>query len=234
MKQLALATALSLALVASASAQVIISEVIDGDLAGGNPKVVELTNLECAPYTFADGCALKIYFNGSLSPNTTVDLAGVTIPARSSITIASTSNSGDVAYQTAYSDDADIYTGSNFSNGDDTVTIECNDIVQDIYGVLGVDGTGEAWEFTNSFAYSLPGRVPSDVFNPADWTFGGVDALDAGTDPERITLLQDLTTPKAHDHGLGPCVAVPSLGAVGTVSLTSLLLIAGTIVLRRN
>lgn len=234
MKQFVLATALCLAIAASASAQVIISEVIDGDLAGGNPKVVEITNLGCDAYVFADGCELVHYFNGSVTPGTTVDLSGVTIPARGSITVVSTQGAGDVAYQTAYGDDADIYTGSSFHNGDDTIRIECDSVVLDAYGEFGIDGSGTAWEYADGYAYSLPTRAPNGgAFDVANW-FVDNGALDAPNDAARIAALQSLTTPKIHETGLEPCVAVPTMGAVGMISLTTLLLAAGAVVLRRN
>ena len=38
-------------------------------------------------------------------------------------------------------------------NGDDAIELYCNGTVVDLYGDLDVDGTGEAWEYTDSWAF---------------------------------------------------------------------------------
>ena len=48
----------------SASAQVIISEVVDGPMTGGNPKYVEITNVSAtATITLGAGDSVRIYNN---------------------------------------------------------------------------------------------------------------------------------------------------------------------------
>ena len=82
-------------------------------------------------------------------------------------------------------------------NGDDAIELYCNGTVVDLYGDLDVDGTGEAWEYTDSWAFRTCNvdesqRTPSTTFDLAQWTLGGPnctddsennDAYDAETNP---------------------------------------------------
>jgi hypothetical protein len=204
----------------TALGDVLITEVVDGDLAGGNPKFVELCNTGPGDVTFGVDDFVKIYFNGGVSAGTSVSLDGVTISAGTAIVIASSSNNGDVAFQTAYGLDATIYTGSSFGNGDDVYTLEGVGGIIDTYGPVGVDGTGENWEYTDSYAYrDYSITSPNATFTEPEWVFGGVKALDGPDDPTRIALLQQFTSPFVH---------VPTPGAA------SLLAVAGLAAARRR
>jgi DNA/RNA endonuclease YhcR with UshA esterase domain len=67
-------------------------------------------------------------------------------------------------------------------NGDDAIELFQNGLVADIYGDINVDGTGQAWEYTDSWAYRVNGSVPSDsTFNIAEWIIPGTDVLDGQT-----------------------------------------------------
>ena len=82
-------------------------------------------------------------------------------------------------------------------NGDDAIELYFNGTVVDLYGDLDVDGTGEAWEYTDSWAFRTCNadetpRTPSTTFDLAQWTLGGPnctddsennDAYDAETNP---------------------------------------------------
>ena len=179
---------------------VIISEVVDGDLSGGNPKYVEITNCGETDWTFDTDDVLKVYFNGSASAGASVDLAGITLAVGESIVIATDRYDGIAKYQDAYLGlDADVYVSNDFGNGNDVYSLEFGSVVHDTYGWIGVDGTGTDWEYTDSYAYSIPYRAPnSGVFDPLEWTFGGPGALDAAADPERNALLRANTSPGRH------------------------------------
>lgn len=219
-------------LVVAAQAQVTITEVVDGDLAGGNPKFCELSNCSGSDVTFGPNDFLRVYFNGGTTASANVSLDGLTVLAGSSITIASSSGSGDVAYMSAYGDNATMYTTSSFGNGDDVYSLENGSTVLDTYGTIGVDGTGMAWEYLDSYAASNSGRAANaGAFDPANWAIGGVAALDAATDPERIALLQSLTTPKAFSCA---APAVPIAGGLGLGALAVCLLGAGTVLQRKR
>ena len=53
-------------------------------------------------------------------------------------------------------------------NGDDAIELYFNDAVVETFGDIAVDGSGEAWEYQDSFAYKVDGA----------WTYGGVDCTD--------------------------------------------------------
>lgn len=50
------------------------------------------------------------------------------------------------------------------SNGDDAILLYKDSNLIDTFGVVGVDGTGQPWEYDNSWAYKVSGK----------WTYGGV------------------------------------------------------------
>lgn len=54
--------------------------------------------------------------------------------------------------------------GNVTSNGDDTIELFKNNVLIETYGELCVDGTGQVWEYDNSWAYKVAGQ----------WTYGGV------------------------------------------------------------
>jgi len=56
----------------------------------------------------------------------------------------------------------------NGYNGDDPLTLSMNGTVVETYGELGVDGTGQAWEYTDTWAYKVDGA----------WTHADVNCTD--------------------------------------------------------
>ena len=53
-------------------------------------------------------------------------------------------------------------------NGDDAIELFEMGISLDVFGDLNTDGTGESWEYMDSWAYKVDG----------EWTYGGVDCTD--------------------------------------------------------
>lgn len=202
-------------LVAVANADVIVSEVVDGDLSGGNPKFVEITNTGSVAYAFGASDSVQLFFNGSGSSTGSVSLSGVVIAAGDSFVIASSANDGINQFLNAYGFNADVYTGTFFGNGDDVYALNIGGTVVDAMGQIGVDGSGTGWEYTDSYAFRNPTSITQGAFNLADWTFGGVAALDAGDDATRIALLQAHTTPGSHNF-------VPAPGALALAGLGGL------------
>jgi len=199
-------------LATTASADLLITEVVDGDLSGGNPKWVEICNTGSSDVTFTADDFLRVYFNGSVSASTNVGLDGITVSANTAIVIATTS--GQTAFENTYGMPATLYTGSSFGNGDDVYSLEGLSGVIDTYGPIGTDGTGMVWEYTDSYAFrnfNISASNPS--FSTSEWTFGGVGALDAPDDATRTALLLAHTTPFVH---------VPAPGVAGLAGLACL------------
>ena len=64
-------------------------------------------------------------------------------------------------------------------NGDDAIELFENGVVIETFGDINVDGTGEPWEYKDSWAYKdASGSV---TFNGLNWAMGGVDCTDGST-----------------------------------------------------
>jgi len=163
----------------------IISEVMDGTLPNGEPKTIELTNCTESAIDLSD-YRIALYANGNITENPASmaygDMPFMLASGDSFVVANSNSGPGDTFLQ-IYGFEADLYDAVPNGNGDDVYRLLKDDgvggdIVVDAYGELGVSGTGTAWEYLDSYAYSLPGRAANGgVFNAADWFFGGPNAL---------------------------------------------------------
>ncbi len=167
----------------------IVSEIMDGTLPGGNPKYVEITNTGLGLFTFAEG-GLIIQANASTDLDIDVDLTGVSIAAGDSFVVASSGNGGQAQFLAAFGFDADLYSGVGFGNGDDRYIVTTTDdssVIMDSYGQNGVDGTGTVWEYTDSFAFRLPAFATGVGlnFDAAQWSIAPPNSLDGAT-PEEI------------------------------------------------
>jgi uncharacterized protein (TIGR03382 family) len=207
------------ALAGAASGQLIISEVVDATLAGGNPKYVEITNTGLSDYTFTEG-GIIMQSNANTDLDIDVDLTGITIVAGQSYVIQSSANDGVAVFESTYGFAADLYTPAFFSNGDDryilTDTADSSNLI-DIHGVLNVDGTGEPWEYLDSFAYRLPDFVAGvgSAFDINQWFHAGVDFLETGDDVTELQLILEHTTPGRHDY-------IPAPGTFALMGLAGL------------
>jgi hypothetical protein len=222
----------SVLLASSAQAALLITEVVDGDLSGGNPKFVEITNTGASNYTFTGG-GIIMQANASADTAIDVSLTGLTINAGDSFVIQSTANGGQAIFESTYGFAADVYTPAGFGNGDDRYALALVDAptqadIVDIYGDFGVQGTSAVWNYLDSYAFRKATSVTANggVFVASDWTYGGPLALDAPADPARIALLLANTTPGSHVFNTVPepgtaILALMSLAAAGAVSMRS-------------
>jgi hypothetical protein len=64
-------------------------------------------------------------------------------------------------------------------NGDDAIELFENGVVIETFGDINVDGTGEPWEYKDSWAYKDTSGSVS--FNGLNWVMGGVDCTDGST-----------------------------------------------------
>ncbi len=183
-----------------AVADLVITEVVDATLSGGNPKYVEVTNTGPSDYTFADG-GIILQFNAYTDYDIDVDLTGETILAGQSFVIQSSTNDGIAVFESTYGFAADLYTTAYFGNGDDRYILTDTSAgdgtgLLDIYGEDQVDGSGEVWEYTDGYSYRIFGTSSDGgTFAPANWFFGGVNSLETGDDVEEELLIQTLTSP---------------------------------------
>lgn len=206
----------------TSQANLIISEVIDGTLGGGNPKFVEITNTGGTDFTFTGG-GVVLQSNASTDLNIDVDLTGITILAGQSFVIQSSANGGSNVFESTYGFAADLYTGAFFSNGDDRYILADADdgagvatSLVDIHGEIDTDGTGSAWEYLDGFAYRLPGVLSGNggVFDINEWFHSGVDGLEGVDDAEKTAKILALTTPGTHVIPEPSTFALLGLGAL--------------------
>ncbi len=153
----------------------ILTAVFDGPLSGGTPKGVEI-------YVINDIPDLSLYGLGSANNGGGTDGEEFTFPA-----VAATA--GDFIYVAseepqflAWFGFAPNYTdGSMGINGDDAIELFQNGTVVDLFGDTLVDGTGQAWEYLDSWAYRSNGSSPTATFSTADWSIPGPNVLDGET-----------------------------------------------------
>jgi hypothetical protein len=197
-----------LALTSFASANLIISEVVDATLPGGLPKFVELTNTGDTALDLS-GYSIGNINNGDPSSNNAPStLSGMIAPGDSYvISYENNDEPGIGMFFDTYGFDPDYFDTGAWINGDDVIVLYPGNPgaphdgtgAIDVYGVVGVDGTGEVWEYTDGYSYRLPDYIAGQ--NPMvtdEWFFGGANALETGSDPEELQLILDLTTPGTH------------------------------------
>ena len=61
-------------------------------------------------------------------------------------------------------------------NGDDAIELFKDGVVIETFGDINLDGTGEAWEYLDSWAYKDPSGTVS--FGSSNWIFGGINVTD--------------------------------------------------------
>jgi hypothetical protein len=209
----------ALAMSAIASADLIISEVVDAPLPGGLPKFVEITNTGTIEVDLSQ-YSVGIFSNGSnvLGSNALVLDGVLAIGDSYVISFENGDEPESSIFFDVYGFDADNLELGTLINGDDAIVLFAGTAlagdpgdgtvapVQDVYGVVGVDGTSEEWDYTDSYAVRAPTAVVGGgaLFDELEWIFGGPGALDAPTDPEIVDLILLNTSPGNHDFEIDP------------------------------
>ena len=159
----------------SAGGGLFISEVAEpGDNA--NARFVELFNASGAAIDFS---AATWYLSRQANGGTwgTVQLTG-TLATGATYVVAYS----QTAYESAYGDVADQYNAIVSGNGDDGYFLysggdHVSGTLVDAYGVVDQDGTGFAWEYTDSQAVRNPAvTFPTSAWNASEWTIAGAYA----------------------------------------------------------
>ncbi len=129
---------------------------------------------------------IALYTNGDPSENFLSmvygEMSGTLAPGVSYVIANTNAGPGD-SFLLVYGQEADLYHGVANGNGNDVYQLlksdgATGDLAIDVFGVRGVDGTGKAWDYNDSYAVSQPGRGPNGgVFNASHWNFAGPDAL---------------------------------------------------------
>ncbi|NEQ45428.1 MAG: hypothetical protein F6K00_18570 [Leptolyngbya sp. SIOISBB] len=154
----------------------IITGVIDGPLAGGTPKAIEL-------FALADIPDLSIYGVGSASNGGGTD--------GQEFTLSGLASAGDFIYISFEATQFQNFLGfaPTFTsatapniNGNDAIELFQNSTVIDVFGDINTDGSGEPWEYMDGWAYRRGNTTPDGTtFNLANWTFSSPSALTGET-----------------------------------------------------
>ena len=158
----------------------VITGVIDGPLPGGVPKAIEF-------YVVGDIADLSAYGVENRFNDSSPSGADFTFPAVAA-------SAGDYLYLASESTEftnwfgfAPDYTSGSFTiNGDDGIILYYDGgtgpAIVDEFGETGVDGTGQAWEYLDGWAYRNDGVPANDgTFVAGNWTYSGTNALDGET-----------------------------------------------------
>ncbi len=159
------ALAVCLVLLASSASfsDVIISEVADPN-DDFNGRFVELYNTGITDVDLSAGWALLRFANGNIEA-ATYSLTS-TINSCSALTIANNASN----FQSIYGFAPDEVSGFVSGNGDDVYALWDGTQIVDIYGVIGIDGTGEVWEYEDGQAIRNANvDVASAVFDASEW-----------------------------------------------------------------
>ncbi|MEM6667375.1 MAG: endonuclease I, partial [Pseudomonadota bacterium] len=152
----------------------VITGVIDGPLPGGLPKAIEL-------YATASIADLSVYGIRSANNGGGSDGEEFTFPSTASAAAGQFLYvaSEDTAFAEFFGFAPDFTDSAANINGDDAIELFQNGVVIDVFGDIDTDGTGEPWEHLDGWAYRNANTGPNaDIFNVANWTFSGPNALD--------------------------------------------------------
>ncbi len=157
----------------------VIVGVVDGPLAGGTPKAMELYVLENIPNLSI--YSLSVYFNGNTNAGATYTFPNVPAVAGTRIWVASTASAPPTS--TTFFDYfgfAPTFVNNVVNiNGDDAFRLFQGANIIDQFGQVGVDGTGTFWDYLDGWAYRVNNTGPDGAtFPQVNWIFSGIDALD--------------------------------------------------------
>lgn len=154
------------------------SEYVEGS---GNNKCLEIYNPTGSTVTLTGVYSVLMYFNGSGTAGTTINLTGSI--AAYSVFVLCDDNSAQ-----ALLDQADQISTSNFFNGDDAIALVKSGTPVDVIGQIGFDpgaqwGTGDASTENNTirrkFGVSLGDANGGDAFDPSvEWDGYAQDVFD--------------------------------------------------------
>lgn len=172
LRPLSACVALALTPMAQAS-DLLISGVIDATLTGGTPKAVELYVVN----DIADlsQCGIGSANNGGGSDGQEFTFPDVAATSGTYLYVASES----IQFQNFFGFAPDYTSSAANINGDDAIELYCGGTVVDVFGDINTDGSGEAWEYMDGWAYRESDTGPDgSTFDIENWSFSSPNALD--------------------------------------------------------
>ena len=204
--------------------QLIISEYLEGS---GNDKCIEIFNTTSAPINLT-GYNLKVYFNGSTSVGSTINLTG-TIAACGVYVVCNNTASGSL---TSISN---LTSGGLSFNGDDAVGLYNGTTLLDLFGNIGEDPGTEWTGVGNGTADEGVVRTPSNctgvttdpavgfpTFTTANWSAVGMTGATLGSHTNLCAACSaSAVTITTGTISGGPFSIACTSGASGSIAFTS-------------
>ena len=156
----------------------IITTILDGDCTGGNPKLLEI---------YADGTvdftlySIENQTNANTDWGNLQDLSTLGTVTDGFVYITTTGSADAIVSDFPALATANVLESNTMNlNGDDRIRIilTSDSSVIDQYGVSDVDGSGESWEYKDSYATRINGTGPDGGFVASNWNIAGLAALD--------------------------------------------------------
>ena len=123
----------------------IISEVCDHQ-SNYQARYVEIYNPTASEISMS-GYVIRIYANGATTPNSSFNFSGTIASGEAKVVTYSLTE-----FNTVFGLTADWASGAISGNGDDVYELVNGVTPIDVYGVIGVDGTGQPWEYLDDVA----------------------------------------------------------------------------------
>ncbi|MFK7755906.1 MAG: hypothetical protein AB8B53_03120 [Flavobacteriales bacterium] len=155
------------------SQDLLITAIFDGPFSsGGGPRGIEL-------YATDDIADLTLYGIGIANNGGGSDGQEYTFPAGSATAGDYLYITNDLAnFNSFFGLTANFESGIFSINGDDPLELYFNGNVIDVYGDVALDGSGEAWEYTDGYSYRVDGTSASTTWMAGDWLTGQVNVYD--------------------------------------------------------
>ncbi|MEP4671191.1 MAG: Ig-like domain-containing protein, partial [Cyclobacteriaceae bacterium] len=148
-----------------------VMELDDFDLSGGQIRAVHLSVLQ-------DIEDLSVYHiqvasNGAAADPTDIDFVFPNVAASTgdNLFVVRDADAALAAtfFGSCYSSFTEFQTGGMTQNGDDAILLYKDGVAVDLYGEVGVDGTDQEWEYTNSWGYKFDEK----------WVYAGVGCVES-------------------------------------------------------
>jgi hypothetical protein len=169
----------------TASANLILTGIVDGPLPGGSPKAIEL--FATADIADLSGYGVELVSNDGNTAGVIETAFSGSILAGEFYYVATEA----VEFANVFGFAPNITTNDANHNGDDDFYIygPGNALIDVWGGSDGVDNSLTVADVLDSWAYRLDGTGPSTSFNEADWTVAPINSLDGLTAAEVDTAV---------------------------------------------
>ena len=122
--------------------------------------------------------SVSTFSNGNTSGSSLYALPSISVSVGEHILLCRDSVDLSTYFGSCWSIFDHVFQGSQPSgNGDDAVVLYENGVAIETFGVVGVDGSGESWEYLDSWAWK-----DTALANVGNWVYGGVNCSDGSAD----------------------------------------------------